>query len=58
MVKEIDSGMVVSELRTPVALLRSFSDKCAWVMYEPPYPPSYGLKSTTTLLAEGWLGIK
>ena len=34
----------------PVALLRSLSDKYPWEWYEPPYPPSYGLSSTTTVL--------
>ena len=35
---------------TPVALLRSLSGKYPWERYEPPYPPSYGLNSTTTIL--------
>ena len=35
---------------TPVTLLRSLSVKYAWERYEPPYPPSYGLNSTTTVL--------
>ena len=29
-------------VQTPVALLRSLSDKYPWERYEPPYPPSYG----------------
>ena len=37
-------------VRTPVALLRSLSGKYPWERYEPPYPPSYGLNSTTTVL--------
>ena len=40
-------------VRTPVALLQSLSDKYPWERYEPPYPPSYGLNSTTTALLEG-----
>ena len=37
-------------VRTPVALLRSLSGKYPWERYEPPYPPSYGLNSTTTVV--------
>ena len=37
-------------VRPPVALLRSLSGKYPWESYEPPYPPSYGLNSTTTVL--------
>ena len=39
-----------TRIRTPVALLRSLSGKYPWERYEPPYPPSYGLNSTTTVL--------
>ena len=39
-----------TRVRTPVALLRSLSGKYPWERYEPPYPPSYGLNSTTTVL--------
>ena len=39
-----------SEFHTPVALLHSLSGKYPWEMYEPPYPPSYGLNSTVTVL--------
>ena len=35
---------------TPVALLCSLSGKYPWERYEPPYPPSYGLNSITTIL--------
>ena len=37
-------------VRTPVALLRSLLGKYPWEKYEPSYPPSYGLNSTTTVL--------
>ena len=37
-------------VRTPVALLCSLSGKYPWERYEPPYPLSYGLNSTTTVL--------
>ena len=40
---------------TLVLLLRPFSDKYPWEKYEPPYPPSYGLDITTTVLLEGVL---
>ena len=40
-------------VRTPVVLLRSLSDKYPWERCESPYPPSYGLNSTTTVLLEG-----
>ena len=30
----------------------SLSDKYPWERYEPPYPPSYGLNSTTAVLLE------
>ena len=42
-------------VRNPVTLLRSLSGKYPWEMYEPPYPPSYGLNNTTTILRDEWL---
>ena len=49
MVKSMNSGIVVSD-----------SDKYSWERYEPPYPPSYGLNSTTTVyhFLENGFGIK
>ena len=44
-----------TRFRTPVALLRSLLGKYPWERYEPPYPPSYGLNSTTTVLLGEWL---
>ena len=44
-VKAMDCGIVV----------RSLSGKYPWERYEPPYPPSYGLNSTTTALLGEWL---
>ena len=41
--------------RTPVVLLRSLLDKYPWERYESPYPLSYWLHSTTTVLLEGWI---
>ena len=37
-------------------LLHSLWGKCPWERYEPPYPPSYGLNSTTTVLLGEWAG--
>ena len=42
-------------VRTPVALLHSLSGKYPWERYEPPYPSSYGLNSTATVLLWEWL---
>ena len=50
MVKAMDCRIVVKRVRTPVELLRSLSGKYPWERYEPPYPPSYALNSTTTIL--------
>ena len=36
-----------TRVRISVALLCSLSGKYPWERYEPPYPPSYGLNSTT-----------
>ena len=54
------SGLQISSKRvqTPVTLLSSLSDKYPWKRYEPPYPPSYGLNSTTTVLLKEGFGIK
>ena len=51
MVKAMDCGIVC----TPVALLCSLSGKYPWEKYENPYPPSYGLNSTTIVLLGEWL---
>ena len=50
MVKAMDCGIVVSEFE-----LQSLSDKYPWEMYEPPYLPSNGLNSSTTVLLGEWL---
>ena len=41
-------------VHTPVALLRPLSGKYPWERYERPYPPSYGLNSTTTVGVSSW----
>ena len=52
MVKAVDLLNRRKRVRTPVSLLRSLSGKYPCKRYEPPYPPSYGLNSTTTVLPE------
>ena len=42
-------------VRTPVALLRSLSDKYPRERYETPYLPRYWLNSIIAVLLEGWL---
>ena len=42
-------------VQTPVMLLHSLSNKYPWEKYESPYPPIYGLNSTTTVLLKGWI---
>ena len=55
MVKAMDCGIVVREFVLQCVLLHSLSGKYPWERYEPPYPPSYGLNSTTTVLLGEWL---
>ena len=42
-------------IRTALALLHSFSDKCLWIRYKPYSPLTYGLNSIATVLQEGYL---
>ena len=53
MVKAMDCGIGVHEFE-----LRSLLGKYPWERNEPPYPPSYGLNKTTTVLLGGWLWHK
>ena len=50
MVKAMDHGIVVSKFVLQLQLLCSLLGKYPWERYEHPYPPSYGLNSTTTVL--------
>ena len=50
MVKAMDCGICSTRVPTPVTLSRSLSGKYPWERYEPHYPPSYGVNSTTTVL--------
>ena len=58
MVKAMDCGIVVSEFVFQSRYYGSLSGKYHWESYELPYPPSYGLNSTTTVLLENSFGIK
>ena len=50
MVKAMDCRIVVREF-----VLQSRYDGYFRARYEPPYPPSYGLNSNTTVLLWKWL---
>ena len=52
MVKVMDYGIEDSKFEL---LSHSLLDKYPWERYEPPYPPSYGLNSTTAVLLKEWL---
>ena len=52
MVKAMDCGIVVSMFELHVL---SLSGNYPWERYEPPYPPSYALNCTTTVLLGQWL---
>ena len=42
-------------VRSPVELLRSLSDSYPSKRYEPPYPPSYAVNTTSIVFFQGWL---
>ena len=50
MVKAMDCGIVVREFVLQSRNYVHFRVKYPWERYEPPYPPSYGSNSTTTVL--------
>ena len=50
MVKAMDCGIVVSEFEFQSRYYDDFRVNTIWERYEPPYPPSYGLNSTTAVL--------
>ena len=54
MFKAIDCKIVVSEFVLQSRITFTFGSY-PWERYEPPYPPSYGLNSTTTVLLGEWL---
>ena len=43
------------ETKPNLDMSQSLSDLYPWERYEPPYPPSYGLNGTTTVLQGEWL---
>ena len=53
MVKATGFGIVISEFELQSCCYVHFRTLLS--MYETPYPPSYGLNNTTTVLLEGWL---
>ena len=55
MVQAMDCRIVVREFVFQSPYYVQLSDKYPWERYEPPYPPSYGLNSTTTVLQWEWL---
>ena len=52
MVKAQNCG---KQVQTSVTLLHLLSDKYTWERHEPPYPSSYGLNNTTSVLLEEWI---
>ena len=55
MAKAIYWGIVISEFVLKSCYYVHFLGKYSWENYEPPYPPSYWLNSTTTALLGEWL---
>ena len=55
MVKAIDCGIVVNEFVLQSRYYVHFRANIIGERYEPPYPPSDGLNSTTTVLLGEWL---
>ena len=55
MVKAMDCEIGVSEFELQS---RYYVHKYPWEIYELPYPPNYGLNSTTTVLLGEWLWYK
>ena len=55
MVKAMDCGIVVHEFVLLSRYYVHFRLNKPWERYESPYPPSYGLNSTTTVLLGEWL---
>ena len=51
----MDCGNVESEFELQSRYYVHFRTNTLGKRYEPPYPPSYGLNSTTTVLLGEWL---
>ena len=52
MVKAFECGIVVSEFELHLRYCVHFQTNTLWEIYKPPYPPSYELNTTTTVLLE------
>ena len=55
MAKAMDCGIVVSEFVLQLRCYVHFRTNTLGKGMKPPYPPSYGLNSTTTVLLGEWL---
>ena len=55
MVKAMDCGIVVSEFVLQLRYYLHFQANTLGEKYEHPYPPSYGLNSTTTVILGEWV---
>ena len=55
MVKVLDGRIAVTEFKLQSGHYVHFWTNTLGEMYEPPYPPIYGLNSTTAILLEGWV---
>ena len=53
-VKVMNCGIVVCEFELQSCYYIHFQKKYPRKRYESPYPPCYGLNSTTTVLLEEW----
>ena len=49
------SGVMVKAMGCGIVVCEFVLQSRYYVHYEPPYPPSYGLNSTTTVLLGKWL---
>ena len=58
MVKAMHYGIVVHEFVLQSRYYVNIRANTPWESYEPPYPPSYGLNSTSTFLLGEWLWIR
>ena len=55
MIKELDCGIVVSEIEIQSRYIIHFWSNTFGERHEPSYPPSYGLNSTTAVLLGRWI---
>ena len=55
MVKALACGIIVSKFKLQLLYYVNFRTNTVGKGMNPPYPPSYGLNSTTTVLLGEWL---